>query len=119
MLYKILKLILEEDTFSIFGTYPLDYNLSHIASNEYKTVEELENTLLLFFNNMLDLPVNSFFYNEAVRMKRFTEKIFRNLEKQSDVDIDYTDHMIDIYTDTTEEYIDVPIMGEHIDFVLK
>lgn len=96
MINRILDIITTEDTFKIFSTTksPTIYDI-----NKYKirTLSDVKKYLMSFFENFLKSSnTESLIFSEALRMKKFVEKLFNEIDdvnKETNGD----DNVVDAY----------------------
>lgn len=127
MLYKIIDLIVQEDTFKLF-TNRSSSSVFDVLEEQprIKTAEELRTRVENYFCRILEsTSPDSLYFNEASRMLGFVEKIFRELKEMSDMGKDSRirdpmDDTIDLYLESVGRFVsglEVPVLQEHVRYI--
>merc|ERR1712080_68575 len=108
MLLKIVELIGKEDHFSLYKEYENlkleDKDLLSIAKNIGKyNLESLKEELIKFFLNKM-IP-NTIYFEESVRMIKFTNKLFEEAENLKEEKNDYADEVVKLYTESLKRFV--------------
>lgn len=129
MLYRIIDLIIREDTFRLFTNKSSSSNMFQALEKSpiIKTAEDLKARLKGYFDGFLSSSCSdSLHFSEASRLLGFVDKIFNEL-KEIDSGREGgirnpIDDTIDFYIkslSTFVEELDIPVLKEHVKFVVS
>lgn len=125
MYYKIMELLIQEDTFRLFTTTSSSRNLSFITSKipTFNTLSEFKACLVKFFRDIIvSSQDENLEYYESFKMLNFIEKVFHEITENEDSCFDMTDEIIKAYTESLVEFtknMDIDIIKKHVKFLLS
>ncbi|KCZ77001.1 hypothetical protein H311_01994 [Anncaliia algerae PRA109] len=109
MQYKIIELLIQEDSFKLFTNPKLNPNLNTIIQKipSFTSLMEFKNYLIDFFKQIIvNASDESLEYYESFKMINFVERIFNEIPKPEDSCLDMTDEIIALYTESLLDFIE-------------
>lgn len=125
MYYKIMELLVQEDTFKLFTAAGSRRNLSFVTSKipSFNSLSELKACLINFFKEIIiSAPDENLEYYESFKMLNFIEKIFQEVNDNEENCFDMTDEIIKVYSKSLLEFtkdMDIDIVKRHVEFLLS
>lgn len=125
MYYRIMELLVQEDTFKLFTAANSRRNLSLVTSKipSFNSLSEFKACLIDFFKNIIiSAPDENLEYYESFKMLNFIERVFQEVNENEESCFDMTDEIIKVYSESLLEFtkdIDIDVIKKHVEFLLS
>ncbi|KAK6090910.1 hypothetical protein P3W45_000155 [Vairimorpha bombi] len=121
MINRILEILSAEDTFNLFSNQ-MSPSIYDIRKLKIKTLPNIKYFLISLFRGVRDSSASeSLYWNEAIRLEKFTFRLFKEIEDvkhESNGD----DNVIEGYVESLMEFvdgIDIPILNDQISYIVS
>ena len=129
MLYRVMDLIIREDTFKLFTNRSGSGIFERLEEQpRMETMEDLEGRIKGYFRGVLETSAaDSLYFGEASRMLSFVERVFKELRELNESAMEKSirspmDDVIRAYSESLRKFVedvDVAVVQEHVRFIVS